>query len=1781
MATDKLIPQYLNLDDDERFLKVNEMKYALNAKTSTEADGDGGVIKNIKGNTAISPKHGSTDVIPASGRNIVVGSVSSDAAKCIYYFLYNSNGTHGIYKYELSDNRYHKVYQNSELNFSEDAFVKADLVINQHDEHLLYFTDGRGEPMKINATKTLLGNSGLNGSTGDDIKTALFACARPPQTPATFVFQTNNNLTVNKLKDVLWQFAYQYVYEDGEVSAISQYSKLAVSASHTAATAEERAFTSTTDNEIVVTVTCGTPVVKKIKVLARKNNEGAMYKIAEVDNNPDATTVDVVFRNDKAYSVIPDQEALKPFDAVPRSPKAQTVSNNRLFYGNYMDGFDNVDVQSYMYPVYHPTQDALDVDLDSFQVFNAENNMSLANWLWYRASESNGGSLYYPGSPDTYYEENPVNFTTGLGNLPSGFTIDLSNISSEDVQGDMTVVVDVSMHADEIVISAANQFDLDNGPASGRFEVDVTVYDPEFTGDSYTGTVSLCSPEGDGEDDFDGVHADNGRAGNIRGLEVQSGGQLDRVLEISEEEIQDNGGGLQGLATSVANQLNGEVVQVGVKSGTSNKDYSFFVESDEDNNILNNTSLANLDSISMKFAGTLLFEVQAAAVVSDGQAKVNLRYNMVDVDLSATQGKAIASYSNEFHPDPISDFINIGTWFSTLFGGASDIGFTPSKVYGSSDIECVIKTGEVSQVSGSLEFRDGSNGSNNQVFHALREPAFYGSVSVAPTTVSKTFKAAADHSFGVVYFDRNNRSGGVQPLGNVGVQPFGNWRRNGNNGRTEVDIRLYNEPPSWAVKWAPVYTKNTSYDYFLQTTVGEACLPDADFYKEILSPAVTEADNEDANRVIGLSPGQNIRSQIYLSMRTLEGKANSYKEFKGGQLNYTYAEGDVLRVISYVSSPGGRTRVSHEFQITGYQYFGDDENNPIQLSESTTADDVPTGSSAKVANSYRRTGWFLSIRDKNIPLFNREAIEKGEDFWSQACIVEIYRPKAQTEQQLYYEVGRVYDIVETDQGYRTHAGDRGLDFAHANKGVTVLTALSFTSSHRFYAGDKIVNANSAILENNKAFINGVTILDDGTYQYSLHPSNKFALAIIGSSTTVKLEDTSTDNPTSSNSVYAGVVTLDSGDCYLRPRNMMTNKEESYTPTGSDVQLNYNPRKPDGYDYRKFTIEDYSVSDFYYSLACDIGRPHFETPDQKEVHRYQSVTYSTPFASDATRLTLSEFNPNEFPFKDYTAEGGAVMYLHDINDAVLVLQEKKASLTPVGRQLIESAGDGMLVTSQNVLGTESYFAGRFGISRNPKSFATRGGKLFFVDVENAKVIEISGKAMDFISDKKMESYFDKTYANAATLTGIPGVIGGIDPDNNEYITTIQNIDVEDIQIDSETVATIPDAHASALNDDGRIEVVFSTENQMTWDKDCLTYEESGLSFDPKWNEVGRGVLHLNQLLEKNAASIIPQFIDSGDELTIDVQGTFKNVDYRGTCQIHMKDKTVDLGTHIVKCGAGIQTLGTVANNEALESSTVGYLYDKEVWQSFYSFIPDLYAHIHNKMFTFKDGIIYEHDTNDTRCTFYGSNNDFKVDVISRQNPSMVKVYNAISLEGNLQDNPTVEFKTSSDTHSYSSISDHPWEQKEEMYYMAVPKGKTGASNIDYTDRHAVHLGKISAIDGQVITFDAPINKRPILDGSLLITLESSVWTVNIVTLSRTSKTQVTASGDISGLSVGDHILCGGPDTVNGDDLRDYYTKVQLTWDTSAGAAQDLQELYAVNLDYTPSPLHMDASSQQAK
>ena len=235
MAIDKIIPRYLNKEDDARLVKNIEMTDALNVRISADQDGDGGIVKNAYGNGAVSFAAGNnwqakTHALP-TGDNKVVGSVADLQDGIVIFFVWNSTQKHSIYRFTTAVGKAELVYRDSVLSFQKDTLVQADIIRNLDKDSLLYFTDGLSSPKKLNVSRAIRGGYSSVLNSGSDAEKLEFItlAKKPPLDPPTFEFITDSSLKENNVFENTYQFAYRYFYLDGEVSAISKYTELAVS----------------------------------------------------------------------------------------------------------------------------------------------------------------------------------------------------------------------------------------------------------------------------------------------------------------------------------------------------------------------------------------------------------------------------------------------------------------------------------------------------------------------------------------------------------------------------------------------------------------------------------------------------------------------------------------------------------------------------------------------------------------------------------------------------------------------------------------------------------------------------------------------------------------------------------------------------------------------------------------------------------------------------------------------------------------------------------------------------------------------------------------------------------------------------------------------------------------------------------------------------------------------------------------------------------------------------------------------------------------------------------------------------------------------------------------------------------------------------------------------------------------------------------------------------------------------------------------------------------------
>lgn len=336
MGINTLTPRYLNLDNDSRIIAAQEMVDALNVRVSADEGGDQGVVKNIAGNSVVGNNLGYSPLIST---NKIVGCYEHEGTNRFFVFIHNSVGQHTIYRLGQGESSFTKIIESGNFKLSGEP-LHIDGMMVDGDLHL-YFTDGVEEPQKLNVDTTLAVGTYPSSVTES-------AVMKLAPTAPTVAYSTDSARSTNELLGKSFQFAFQYVFRDGEVSAIGEYSDNTVAANTLNDLFADQDYNSEFNK---ITIGINPPVglglgstIPNIRVFFRDVYDNTMFYVGEYTYLEIFNGLD--FYNDESYSVVSDAEFNKTQDAVPKTAQAQTISANRLFYGNYTEGFDKEDISA-------------------------------------------------------------------------------------------------------------------------------------------------------------------------------------------------------------------------------------------------------------------------------------------------------------------------------------------------------------------------------------------------------------------------------------------------------------------------------------------------------------------------------------------------------------------------------------------------------------------------------------------------------------------------------------------------------------------------------------------------------------------------------------------------------------------------------------------------------------------------------------------------------------------------------------------------------------------------------------------------------------------------------------------------------------------------------------------------------------------------------------------------------------------------------------------------------------------------------------------------------------------------------------------------------------------------------------------------------------------------------------------------------------------------------------------------------------------------------------------
>jgi hypothetical protein len=140
---------------------------------------------------------------------------------------------------------------------------------------------------------------------------------------------------------------------------------------------------------------------------------------------------------------------------------------------------------------------------------------------------------------------------------------------------------------------------------------------------------------------------------------------------------------------------------------------------------------------------------------------------------------------------------------------------------------------------------------------------------------------------------------------------------------------------------------------------------------------------------------------------------------------------------------------------------------------------------------------------------------------------------------------------------------------------------------------------------------------------------------------------------------------------------------------------------------------------------------------------------------------------------------------------------------------------------------------------------------------------------------------------------------------------------------------------------------------------------------------------------------------------------------------------------------------------MASKTLTFSEGAKGWPSFYSYIPDYMIGMNNYFYSFKGGNLYRHNTNETRNNFYGKQYTSSIKSVFNAEPTTVKLFKTIEIEG---DSPWGV--TSTTNLSTGSINSTYFDKKEGRYYAYI-RSNDGTVNVNL--RNVNGIGTVTTVD----------------------------------------------------------------------------------------------------------------------
>ncbi len=174
-------------------------------------------------------------------------------------------------------------------------------------------------------------------------------------------------------------------------------------------------------------------------------------------------------------------------------------------------------------------------------------------------------------------------------------------------------------------------------------------------------------------------------------------------------------------------------------------------------------------------------------------------------------------------------------------------------------------------------------------------------------------------------------------------------------------------------------------------------------------------------------------------------------------------------------------------------------------------------------------------------------------------------------------------------------------------------------------------------------------------------------------------------------------------------------------------------------------------------AFDVGvRAYVVQENFTQERRFNTLIHSSGLLNSRTGINyINQFNESEGGLTlSLDPLNGSIQKLFVTDTQIIVFQENKVSRSPIDKDFIYSAEGGAIPVTSNTqfLGTIAAYAGEYGISKDPQSFANFGFSKYFTDKNSGTVLRLSQDGMTPISMYGMGDFFRDALKQSTQVIG---------------------------------------------------------------------------------------------------------------------------------------------------------------------------------------------------------------------------------------------------------------------------------------------------------------------------------------------------------------------------------------------------------------------------------------------